>query len=231
MKKLSFKALVKKYYHTFTFLYLIPYFIWFSALERKITADSEYHLIHSPIDDYIPFCEYFVIPYLLWFVYILAIGTWFYFKDRRDFCRFSLFLYSGMQIFLIISTLWPNGQALRPDLTTLGRDNVFIDLVQNVIYGNDTPTNIFPSIHVYNTIGACIAVIHTKSIPKDKLWIKILLVVQGLLIIASTVFMKQHSIIDVIGAFVMAVPTYFLAFKLPMKHIRHEVDENVFIEK
>lgn len=230
-KKLSVKGLVKRYYHAWTFLYLIIYFSWFAILEKLVNTNTEYYLIHVPLDDLIPFCEVFVLPYLIWFVYIFAIGGWLMLVDRKDFYRMSLFFYTGMTIFLIISTFWHNGQALRPDLTALGRDNIFIHMTQKYVYGHDTPTNIFPSIHVYNTIGACIAIIKTKHIPRRRLWAKILLVLQGFLIILSTVFLKQHSVVDVIGAIVMAVPMYFFVYNLPMKRVKATVDEPIFIEK
>ena len=30
-------------------------------------------MIHSPLDDYIPFVEYFIVPYLLWFGFVHCI--------------------------------------------------------------------------------------------------------------------------------------------------------------
>ena len=52
-------------------------------LERTVT--THYHLIHLPIDDYIPFCEYFVIPYIMWFGYV-AFGIAFTaLHDKKNF--------------------------------------------------------------------------------------------------------------------------------------------------
>ena len=64
MKKL--KELFKKYNHAWVLLYALIYMPWFTYLERHVTA--AFYLIHSPLDDYIPFVEYFIVPYLLWFV-------------------------------------------------------------------------------------------------------------------------------------------------------------------
>jgi len=44
-------------------LYAIFYIGSFIYLERRVT---EPHIIHCVIDDYIPFCEYFIIPYVMW---------------------------------------------------------------------------------------------------------------------------------------------------------------------
>ena len=57
---------IKKYKHAFVILIYLPvYLLWFFWLEAHVTAD--YHIIESSLDAYIPFCEYFIVPYLLWF--------------------------------------------------------------------------------------------------------------------------------------------------------------------
>ena len=68
----ALKNFIKKYKHAWVFLYAFIYMPWFMYLEKHITADSEYHVIHSVLDDKIPFVEYFIVPYLLWFVFIAA---------------------------------------------------------------------------------------------------------------------------------------------------------------
>ena len=62
---------LKKYSHAWVFLYGLIYMPWFLYLENHVSKD--YYLIHSPLDDYIPFIEYFIVPYLLWFVFIAVI--------------------------------------------------------------------------------------------------------------------------------------------------------------
>ncbi len=70
MKKIQNKLieLFNRYKHVWILSYFIIYLTWFGYLERTVT--THYHLIHLPIDDYIPFCEYFVIPYIMWFGYV-----------------------------------------------------------------------------------------------------------------------------------------------------------------
>ena len=43
--------------------------IVFFILERVWICDN-YHMMFCPLDDHIPFCEWFVIPYFFWFVFI-----------------------------------------------------------------------------------------------------------------------------------------------------------------
>ena len=191
-----------KYSHIWVFLYGLIYFPWFTYLEKNVTND--FHIIHMAIDDSIPFVEYFVIPYLLWFVY-LAVGACFlFFKDKKGFLQAARFAISGMTIFLIVCTIFPNGLNLRP--VTFPRENIFTDLVR-MIYSMDTPTNVLPSIHVYNSIGAMAAIAHSTSLKKHR-GVQIGSYVLGILIIFSTVFLKQHSITDVIAALAMACMIY-----------------------
>ncbi|MRN26701.1 phosphoesterase, partial [Romboutsia ilealis] len=83
----------------------------------------------------IPFIEYFIVPYLLWFVFIAATFLYFFFTDVDGFYRLAKLMFTGMTIFLIISTLVPNGLNLRP--MYFARDNVFVDMVK-MLYKADT---------------------------------------------------------------------------------------------
>ena len=100
------------YSHAWVLLYAFIYFPWFTYLERHVT--DNYFVIHSIFDDYIPFCEYFIIPYLLWFAYIAVTLGYLFFNDKQGFYKASAIMFSGMTIFLIICTVFPNGLNLRP---------------------------------------------------------------------------------------------------------------------
>ena len=104
----------------------------FLYLERRTGVD--YYIIHSPIDNYIPFVEYFIVPYLLWFLFIAVTVGYFFFTDKWGFYRLCAFLFTGMTLFLLICTFFPNGLNLRP--VVFERNNIFVDLVKNPIqYG------------------------------------------------------------------------------------------------
>ena len=196
------KKLVKKYKHAWVFIYVPIYLIWFCILENRVTA--QYHIIHSVLDDSIPFVEYFIVPYLLWFVFIAAVFLYFFFTDVEEFYKLSGLMFAGMTIFLIVSTIMPNGLELRPLI--FERDNIFVDAVK-LLYRTDTPTNVFPSIHVYNSVVACIAVSKSRHLEKKK-GIRHGVYAMAVLIILSTDFLKQHSVIDLMAAFVMAYVLY-----------------------
>lgn len=172
MEKL--KIFYLKYKHAVPLIiYAIIYMTWFAWLEKNTTG--HYRIIHMAADDYIPFCEVFVIPYFLWFAYVSAVVIYFFFKNKEDYYRTCIFLFTGMTIFLIVSTLWP-------------------------------------SIHVYNSLGAHFAIIRSKCFEKKK-GIRIGSLILASSIIMATMFIKQHSVFDVLTAFVMAAVMYTLVYR------------------
>lgn len=196
------KAITKKYSHAWVFLYAFIYLPWFNYLEEHVKKD--YFLIHSPLDDLIPFNEYFILPYYFWFIFMAVCVFYFFFTDKKGFYRLTAFLIVGMTVFLVICTVFPNGLNLRP--VTFARDNFCVDLVRR-LYRIDTPTNVLPSIHVFNTVGILIAVAHSEKLRMHK-GVMCSAYLTGILIILSTVFLKQHSVTDVIAAFAMACIIY-----------------------
>lgn len=187
-------------------VYCVFYMITFFYLEQR---NISYHVIHFGIDAYIPFCEYFIVPYLLWFGYVALAVLYFGIKDQEEGNKMIAFLIAGMTIFLIVSAVFPNGHHLRPK--TFTRDNIFIDMVKK-LYIVDTSTNVVPSIHVYNSLAVMIAVWRTKLLQKHKV-IKAGLLLLGVSIICSTVLLKQHSMLDVLVAFILASLVYTVCYR------------------
>ena len=202
-----FRELLHTYRHAALLLYMALYFPWFNYLESTVT--THFHVIHMRLDDMIPFMEIFVVPYMLWFAYVAGAVLYFLFNNKKDYYKLCRFLFVGMTLFLIISTIYPNGHYLRP--MTFERDNIFVHLTQ-FIYSNDTPTNLFPSIHVYNSIGVNLAVQHSAEL-KEKKAIRLGSHILSVLIILSTMFLKQHSVFDVICGIVLSMVMYHFVYE------------------
>ena len=198
---------------------LLPVVYWFFYMTAFFYLEqhntTNFHVIHMKIDDNIPFCEYFVIPYYAWFLYIAAVVVLFIFLDKKDYYRLCIMLGVGMTVFLIVSYVYPNGHLLRP--TSFPRDNVFVDMIQ-LLYKADTSTNIFPSIHCYNAIAANIA-IHKSRQLADKKWLLRGSGILSITIVASTMFIKQHSAFDVITAILMAGIMYLVVYQFSEKKV------------
>lgn len=189
-------------------IYAPIYMIWFIAIEKH--TFTHYSIIHTAVDDVIPFVEVFVLPYYTWFLYVSLTLLFFLFSfEVEDYYKNFIFLATGMTVFLVVSTLFPNMHHLRP--VVMPRDNVFTHLVQ-IIYSTDSSANLWPSIHVYNSLGTMIAVHHCKRCNKTA---KIVSDFIGVSIILSTMFIKQHSVYDVITAFIMATIFYMVFYHSP----------------
>lgn len=189
------------------FFYMLFYLAVFGWLEeRKVVR---FHVIHTALDSKIPFCEYFVIPYYLWFAYVSVCVVYIGMKNQKEGRKLGQFLMIGMTLFLAISAIYPNIQHLRPHIFC--RDNIFVDMVK-ALYKADTCTNILPSIHVYNSIAVMIACGRDEFIQKCKP-VKWLIWLLGVSIILSTMFIKQHSVIDVTSAVILGIISYVICYK------------------
>lgn len=183
---------LKAHKHTWIIpVYGIFYMISFILLEQR---EVEIHIIHCVLDDLIPFCPYFIVPYVLWYGFV-AVTLWYFAfrcEKREEYWYLSEILMIGMTVFLVVSYVYPNGQELRP---TLGEGNWFVQAVK-FLYWIDTPTNILPSMHVFNAVSCCVAICKNQWCQSRRKLIagtKVLTV----LIVLSTMFLKQHSVVDV----------------------------------
>ena len=139
MKKI--REFLHKYRHAWLLSYAFIYLPWFMYLERTVTRD--YHIMHASLDDLIPFNEYFIVPYFLWFVYVAGTLVFFLFRSKEDYYKMCAFLFSGMTLSLIICTFFHNGTDFRP---VIDPDKNIFSAAVAALYKTDTNTNVFPSI-------------------------------------------------------------------------------------
>lgn len=180
----------------------LGYFAMYFLTENIIPRDRCY-VVHSPLDDLIPFCEVFVIPYVGWYLLIVVSLIYFALYNVENFKRLQIFIIVTQIVAMAIYVIFPNRQDLRPALEELGRDNIFTDIV-GLLYTVDTSTNVCPSLHVGYSIGIASIWLKEKS---AAWWTKAIVVIFCILVCLSTAFIKQHSVID---AFV-AIPMCILA--------------------
>jgi membrane-associated phospholipid phosphatase len=190
-------------------IYLVCYLLVFDYVENR--SGVQIHLLHTRLDDIIPFCEYFIIPYFLWFVYVAGAVVFFGLvnKNRQEYYRLIVTLGIGMTLFLIVSLVYPNGHRLRP--YSFERENVFVSLVR-FLYRIDTPTNVLPSIHVFNAVAVAIAVADCEAL-RERIALVRASNVLAILIVCSTLFLKQHTVIDVAFALILNVACYRLIYR------------------
>ena len=87
------------------------------------------------------------------------------------------------------------------------------DKLTNGIYSIDQPTNLFPSLHCLVSWFVFIGVRWRKNV---KRWVKILIFVSAVAIMASTQFLKQHYIVDLLGGVVLAELCYYICGRISL---------------
>ena len=187
-------------------LYLVVYLSGFFVIEH-VLKPTHYHILTTPVDYQIPFCEWIIFFYYAWFPYMAFSYLYTFLFDQKNYLKLITFTFSGMTIFLIVSAVYPNMLDLRP--AHLPNRNIAC-ILTNFIYFMDTPTNVLPSIHVYNSIGFALALSHSDHLThKQKIFSNLLC----FMICICVFFVKQHGIIDVLLAILMAHVFYIIVYR------------------
>lgn len=172
-------------------------------LLERFLIPQQYHVVHCPLDDLIPFQEAFLVPYGLWYVFIIGMHLYTFFYDLPAFKRYTKFMITAFTLSTLTFILYPTCQNLRP--TEFPRDNFMTDIV-GVLYLVDTNTNVCPSEHVIGSVAAFLAAADVKRLQKPGL--TVLFAVAAFFTSIATVFLKQHSVVDVL----CALPVCFIAY-------------------
>ena len=165
--------------------------------------------LSSTLDRKIPFIAIFIYPYLYWYAYIFIGAIFILSKDRRKYIKTLLGLYIGMCICYVVYYFF-TVQIDRPIVANRGLSNILV----NIIYRGDKPVNCFPSLHVLNSY---FIMRHT-----EKCWGKkwyAYTQITGILIILSTLFIKQHFIADGIAAIILVEIVMIFVNKIDDKYI------------
>ena len=187
--------------HLWYQLYWVIYLVWFFWLDNTITQPK--YIIHAPLDDLIPFNEWFVIPYCSWFLLLVAVTALLWRKDTASYDKLCLMMFSGMTFCLIVYMLLPNGLDLRPTVEEIGRSNPAMWVMQ-LLWKADASVNVCPSIHCQSTACMAIAISESK-LAEERPVLRPIALVWAALICLSTVFTKQHSVLDVVCGLAVAV--------------------------
>lgn len=203
---------LKKNQHFWIFMaFCLFYLVSFFFLEQR---QASIHIIHSVVDDVIPFCEYFIVPYFMWYLYIAYSVYYFAFvsKDKKEYYQLTISMAIGMIVFLIVSYVYPNGHDLR---VMIEGSSFFLNWVK-FLHLIDTSTNILPSLHVFVSVACCIAFCHHQG--KHQRLVQGSNILLTISIILSTLFLKQHSFIDVISALILNLICYYGCYVLGPKY-------------
>ena len=185
----------------------VGYFALYFLTENLIPVEK-CHPIHCGLDDMIPFCEWFLLPYVFWYALIVFSLGYFALYDVDSFKKLQTFIIITQVVAMAVYILYPNCQNLRPD--EFSRDNFLTDCI-GFLYAFDTNTGVCPSLHCAYSIG--IASVWLKAKDVSKIW-KAFVVVAVILICLSTMFIKQHSAVDFFAALPVCLLAEILVFKV-----------------
>ena len=177
---------------------------------RFLTADRVHFDFSIPfIDANIPFWRWMIVFYVLSYVF-WGFGYIVIAREERKFC-YDMFggeligKFFCLVFFLALPTEmpdWPSG--------TFEIENGF-DWLTQLIYNMDEPNNLFPSIHCSESWFCLRGILKCKKVNKP---LKLASVVMTVGIFASTVLVKQHVFIDILGGVAVAEAGLFLGRKL-----------------
>ena len=129
------KAYIRTHKYVLALLYLPVYLLWYIWIEKR--PMPEYYVVYTPLDDWIPFCEWFILPYVCWYGYMFVV---------------------------------------------------------------------LPSMHVLGSLAIHTAVHRSQTPILCKRGVRLASLILCVLICISTVFVKQHSVLDGLAAIVLFVP-------------------------
>ena len=181
-----------EYRHLLLLLGWVGYFILYLSTENLIPPES-CHPVHCPIDDAVPFCEWFIIPYVSWYLLIIGSLAYFLLYSVDSFKKLQTYIIITQIIAMAVYIIFPTRQDLRP---TVMYENP-LTWVVNLIYSVDTNTGVCPSLHVGYSLGIASTWLREKSVPK---WVRAAIAIWCGVICISVAFVKQHSVVDIFAA-------------------------------
>ena len=188
----------------------VGYFALYFLTENLIPIEK-CHVIHCALDDIIPFCEWFILPYVGWYALVVFSLGWFLLYDVDSFKKLQTYIIITQVVAMAVYILYPSCQNLRP--AEFPRENLLTDCIA-FLYAFDTNTGVCPSLHCAYSIG--IASVWLRRKDTAKVW-KVFVVLAVILICLSTMFIKQHSAVDFFAALPVCLLAEILVFSVLYK--------------
>ncbi|NBD26928.1 phosphatase PAP2 family protein [Paenibacillus glycinis] len=179
-----------------------PVLGWLYALTDN-PDHRPHHRIYSlmtDLDRAIPFVKLFALPYAVWIFYLYACLVYFFVKDPAVY-RDTLVAYVACA--LICCGIYVFFQTTVPRPVVSGDDPASRLLL--FIYHRDRPFNCFPSIHCFSSYLVMKALFRSGFRNRIN---QTLIYGMSTLIIVSTLFIKQHTVLDAACGILLADIAY-----------------------
>lgn len=182
-------------------LNLITYFF-----TPVITKHLHHYDFSLPIDSMIPLVPVFILPYFLAYVQWI-VGYVMLARVSKEHCYTVMVAEMFAKLMICICFIVIPTTMYRPDC--VGTD-IFSRMVA-FLYRMDGPINIFPSIHCLESYFCFRFIINQKTVGPVY---KTVMGISTVLIFLSTVFLRQHVVVDAVGAIVVAEVGYIISKKI-----------------
>lgn len=198
-----------------TAIYLLSY-----GIPKLVVSLDRVHYIKLPIDDKLPLIKPFIIIYILafvqWTIYLYILAK----QDTKFGYIYASAIIIGSLIGCIIFLTYPSG-VTRIDINEL-KGNSILDFVYKVTFSVDSIVNAIPSFHCFCSWLCFRGISEIKSI--DNKW-KLFNFIFSLLVFASTLFTKQHFILDIPAGILLAEFSIQIAKKYQLTKLFHTINK------
>lgn len=190
--------------------------VW--CITKLLTADATATNFAIPADADIPLMPVWVIVYVLTFVF-WAMGLVMVARQPEpQHSRMVAGIILGEIICCIFFLAVPSC-VVRPEIT--GKD--IFSLMLAIVYTTDTPTNCFPSMHCMFAY----LVFRQSLCSRVSGRLRAFCAVSAVLVFFSTLFVKQHVILDVVSGVFFGELAFILGQKLPFWKIFNKINKKV----
>lgn len=170
---------------------------------------NDYHLIGSSIDNMLPYIPEFIYFYMIWYPFEFYSLYLVYKNDKSNYINTIISLIISFVIMHLIFIIYPTIVDIRPNIDSF---NSITTLILYIAFKADTPpVNCFPSGHCILCFIMVFSILKSQNITWKN---KSILIIINTLIILSTLFVKQHVIIDVIGALIISFISFYVISNL-----------------
>lgn len=200
-----YEKTIEKWIPKYGFLSVIFCFVFNSLIytgTQIIMGKARHFDLTTSWDRKIPFCPTWGIVYLgcflFWAINYILITR----QKKEDWFRFAVGDYLSRIVCGVFFVLLPTTN-VRPEIV----GNGFVQSLIRFVYMVDAPTNLFPSIHCLVSWMCFVGIRGRKDIPR---WYQVFSAVFAIAVFASTLFTKQHYIIDVVAGVLIAELCYYI---------------------
>lgn len=190
---------------------------------RLFTTKMYHYNISIGLDEMLPLVTpmsiIYVFAYVTWALGFIIVG-----RESRQVCYEVCAAEMVAKIICLVCFVIFPTTLVRPEITGTG----FCDSLTSLIYKMDAADNLFPSIHCLESWILFCGIMKCNKQGKP---MKIFMFVSAILVFASTVLIKQHVVLDIVGGILAVHIGLWVSKKFNLKRIFDAVENRIYKRK